>query len=201
MAYNGIYACVHRIPRVPTESRKERTPRSQTVAFVAEGVRQARLIAPLLWQTTMWLQPLGVRSMLVHGPPQGREVARRAKSRRSPLKNLLTPARRAYGCRKWDDRCNRGECRRSCGGGLAQVLPLFGAGVISARRPAPQNEHLRALVAQVPHLKPHLRQQPMTPAPTPNCGFSKEMRIFVQINCILLCVNSFHCFCPSSWRR
>lgn len=51
------------------------------------------------------------------------------------------------------------------GHSVAQVVPTFGAGVILEGGPAPQNGILCAVVAQVPPLFPHLRQQPSTPAP------------------------------------
>ena len=48
---------------------------------------------------------------------------------------------------------------------MAQVLPLSGAGGVFGGGPAPQNGLLRAPVAQVPILFPHLRQKPSAPAP------------------------------------
>ena len=57
-------------------------------------------------------------------------------------------------------------CAASCAHPpAAQVLPLPGAGVIFGGGPAPQNGHLRAPVAQVPTLFPHLRQKTSAPAP------------------------------------
>jgi hypothetical protein len=48
---------------------------------------------------------------------------------------------------------------------MVQVSLRRGAGVVFAWGPAPQKEHLRAPMAQVPPLFPHLLQQLPTPAP------------------------------------
>ena len=48
-----------------------------------------------------------------------------------------------------------------------QVVSVFGAGVLFGWGPAPQMWFLRATVAQVPPLFPHLRHRFVGPAPLP----------------------------------
>ena len=76
-----------RFSTLPTESRKGWTPRAQTVAFVAEGLRRTRSSATLLRQTTSWLQPHDVHPMLVHWPPAGAGMP--ARSDGIPTANLV----------------------------------------------------------------------------------------------------------------
>ena len=85
---------------------------------------------------------------------------------------------------------------------MAQVQGITGASVVLGWRPAPQNGHLRAPMAQVPTLFPHLRQRLCAPAPTTinTCAtgtihlvFSNSSAHGYASHCIY---DHLLCFCP-----